>query len=426
MRVINLTVLFLTIFMYATAQPAGKGFDAVRLQRIDQFFEKEIRENHIPGAAVMLIKKGEVVYNKAFGYADIESKRKMRTDDIFRIASQTKAITSVAAMMLWEEGKFLLDDPVSQYIPAFKSPQVLVAFNPQDSSYTTRPAKREITIRHLLSHTSGLIYNLPYMGDPQLTSIYNKAGINSILGAPGATVAENMQKLAKLPLLHDPGESFTYGLSTDLLGYLVEVISGKNLETFFRERILTPLEMNDTWFNLPADKTSRLVSVYQPLPDGRLIKAERVFDGISGNYPAIAHTYLSGGAGMSSTTADYAKFLQMILHKGKYKGKQLLSAATVDMMLSNQLSENTHPSPYPYKPYEFQFGLGFAVENEKNDHLEPLRKGSFSWAGAMATYYFVDPKEDLIALFYTQEFGTPLWNYYESITRVLTYQALAD
>jgi len=426
MKVFKIAVLLLILQQHATAQAVNNGFDNTRLQRIDKFLEKEIKENHIPGASVLLIKKGQVVYNKAFGYADIESKRVMRTDDIFRIASQTKAVTSVAAMLLWEEGKFLLEDPVSKYIPAFKSPKVLVSFNAQDSSYTTRPAKREITIRHLLTHTSGLIYQIPYLGDPQLASIYNKAGIPALLGAPGTTVGEKMQELAKLPLLHDPGESFTYGLSTDLLGYLVEIWSGQTLETFFRERIFRPLEMNDTWFNLPAEKAKRLISVYQPLQNGQLEKAERVFDGGPGNYPAIQHTYLSGGGGLSSTTADYAKFLQMLLHKGKYKGTQLLSPATVAMMLTNQLEENTHTSPYPAMPQDFQFGLGFALETEKNDHLQPLRKGSFSWEGAVATYYWVDPQEDLVALFYTQEFATPLWGYYQNIFRVLTYQALVD
>ena len=417
--------LLLLIGLHAASQQVNNGFDPKKLQRIDRFLEKEILDKHIPGASVLLIRKGQVVYNKAFGYADIETGRKMKTDDIFRVASQTKAITSAAAMMLWEEGKFLLDDPVSKYFPEFKSPQVLTGFNQQDSSFTTRAAIREITIRHLLTHTSGLIYQIPYMGDPRLASIYNKAGIPAILGA-NTTVREKMKELAKLPLLHDPGETFTYGLSTDLLGALVEHWSGQNLETFFRERIFTPLNMQDTWFNLPAAKAARLISVYQPVQDGKLVKAERVFDGAPGNYPAMPHTYLSGGGGLSSTTADYAKFLDMILHKGKYKGGQLLSPATVELMLTNQLNESVKTSPYPAFPENFQMGLGFALETAKNDHLQPLRAGSFSWEGALATYYWVDPELDLIALFYTQEFGTPLWSYYQNIFRVLTYQALTD
>lgn len=417
--------LLLLIGLHAASQQVNNGFNPKKLQRIDRFLEKEILDKHIPGASVLLIRKGQVVYNKAFGYADIETGRKMKTDDIFRVASQTKAITSAAAMMLWEEGKFLLDDPVSKYFPEFKSPQVLTGFNQQDSSFTTRAAIREITIRHLLTHTSGLIYQIPYMGDPRLASIYNKAGIPAILGA-NTTVREKMKELAELPLLHDPGETFTYGLSTDLLGALVEHWSGQNLETFFRERIFTPLNMQDTWFNLPAGKAARLISVYQPVQDGKLVKAERVFDGAPGNYPAVPHTYLSGGGGLSSTTADYAKFLDMILHKGKYKGGQLLSPATVELMLTNQLNESVKTSPYPAFPENFQMGLGFALETAKNDHLQPLRAGSFSWEGALATYYWVDPELDLIALFYTQEFGTPLWSYYQNIFRVLTYQALTD
>ncbi len=426
MKAFKITLILISLCLHAATQTVNNGFDKTKLQRIDQFIEKEIQENRIPGASVLLIKKGQIVYNKAFGYADIESKRRMKTDDIFRIASQTKAITSVAALLLWEEGKFLFDDPVSKYIPAFQSPKVLTGFNPADSSYTSRPAKREITIRHLLTHTSGLIYQLPYMGDPRLAAVYDKAGIPALLGAPGTTTGQKMQELAKLPLLHDPGESFSYGLSTDLLGYLVELWSGQNLESFFRERIFRPLEMNDTWFNLPADKTARLISVYQPLPGGKLVKAAQVFDGSPGNYPAIAHTYLSGGGGLSSTTADYAKFLQMVLHKGNYKGKQILSPTTVALMLTNQLKDDVGTSPFPPMPENFQFGLGFALETERNDYLQPLRKGSFSWEGAVATYYWVDPQEDLIALFYTQEFATPQWVYYQQIFRVLTYQALVD
>jgi CubicO group peptidase (beta-lactamase class C family) len=259
-----------------------------------------------------------------------------------------------------------------------------------------------------------------------LTAIYNKAGIPALLSTPGTTIGAKMQELAKLPLLHDPGEAFTYGLSTDLLGYLVEIWSGQNLEIFFRERIFHPLEMNDTYFNLPADKVARLVSVYQPVQDGKLIKAATVFDGGPGNYPAIAHTYLSGGGGLSSTTADYAKFLQMVLHKGNYNGKQILSPATVELMLTNQLANNVGTSPWPAMPENFQVGLGFALETERNNYLQPLCKGSFSWQGALATYYWVDPQEELIALFYTQEYATPHWNYYQQIFRVLTYQALVS
>jgi CubicO group peptidase (beta-lactamase class C family) len=426
MKVFQLAALLFALGVQAIAQKADQGFSALKLQQIDRFIQKEIQDKQIPGACVLLIKKGQVVYNKAFGYADIESQRLMKTDDIFRIASQTKAVTSVAAMLLWEEGKFLLDDPVSKYLPAFQAPKVMTGFNLKDSSYTTRPVKGEITIRHLLTHTSGLIYQLPYMGDANLASVYQKAGIPAILGAPGTTTSEKMQELAKLPLLHDPGTTFTYGLSTDLLGYLVELWSGQNLETFFRERIFRPLDMNDTYFNLPPDKTARLISIYQPIGNGKLMKAERVFDGAPANYPATTHTYLSGGGGLSSTTADYAKFLQMLLHKGSYKGGQLLSRATVALMLTNQLSEKVGTSPYPAMPENFQFGLGFALETERNDYLQPLSKGSFSWDGAAATYYWVDPQEDLIALFYTQEFGTPKWSYYQQMFRVLTYQALVN
>jgi CubicO group peptidase (beta-lactamase class C family) len=408
-----------------TANPIRHGLDRERLSRIDDYINQQIRAKHISGANALLIRNGEVVYNKSFGYADIESKRKMQSDDIFRIASQTKAITGLAAMMLWEEGKFLLDDPISKYIPEFKNPQVLVAFNEKDSSYTVRPASREITVRDLFRHTSGLSYQLLYIGDNRMAAIYTKAGVPGLIGFPGTTLAEKMKVLAKLPLLHNPGETFTYGLSVDVLGYLVEIWSGQSLDAFFRSRIFEPLEMHDTYFNLPKEKKNRLVSLYQPMPDGKLVKVDYpIYDNGNASYPTETRTYFSGGGGLSATIGDYAKLLTLFLQKGVYKTRRLLSPATVELMLTNQLQDGVGTSPTPPMPDNFQFGLGFELETAKNDYLAPMSIGSFMWAGAFGTYYWVDPKENLIGLFYTQEFVSPYWGDQQDEFKIVTYQAI--
>lgn len=243
----------------------------------------------------------------------------------------------------------------------------------------------------------------------------------------GTTAINNqqaMEALAKVPLQHHPGEHFTYGMSSDLLGYLVELWSGKSLPEFYSERIFQPLEMNDTYFTLPADKQHRLVSIHQPLEDGGIVKVDYpVFDQADPLYPNQPSTLFSGGAGLSGTASDYSKFLTMFLHKGAYKGKRLLSPKTVALMHSNQLAEGVTASPVPQMPADFAFGLGFGLGTEKNDHVQPLSVGSFSWDGAYHTHYFADPKEQLIGIFLTQQFYSPYWSMGEMF-RNMVYQAI--
>lgn len=407
---------YLSIALPAQAQ---QGFS-----KIDSLVARHMAQQHIPGATALIIRNGEVIYKKAFGYADVAAKRKMQTNDIFRIASQSKAITSFAVMQLWEDGKFLLDDAVSQYIPAFKNPKVLVSFNAKDSGYTSKPATREITVRDLLRHTSGIAYPAIF-SDPTMWAIYQKAGVPSGIGTHTATLKEKMELLATLPLQHNPGEAWTYGLNTDLLGYLIEIWSGQPLDVYLRQHVFELLDMHDTYFHLPKEKQSRLVSLYE-WNNGSLNKvAHPLYEGVDPLFPTLQGSYLSGGAGLSSTVEDYAHFLTMLLNKGVYKDKRIIGRKTVELMLTNQLSDKMRISANPAQPEDFQFSLGFAVETSKNDYLLPLSIGSFGWGGAFNTHGWVDPQEKLIGLLFTQEYLSPWFSIGEEF-KVLTYQALKD
>lgn len=377
----------------------GQTIKTEKYERIDKIAEQLLNQNKIAGASILLFKNNTIVYNKAFGFADIATKKPMETNSIFRIASQTKAITSVAAMMLFEEGKFLLDEPVSKYIPTFKNPKVLVSFNQKDSSYTTKPASREITIRDLFRHTSGITYPV-FSIDERFNAIYAKAGIATGIGSKGI-LKEEIIKLSNMPLLHNPGEAFTYGLNTDVLGYLIEIWSGKKLEVFLKERIFEPLDMNDTYFSLPKEKENRLVSLCQKVHT-KLEKVNTpIYEGNEINYPIVKRVYTSGGAGLSSTTADYAKFLQLILNKGEYDHTRLIGQKTIALMMQNQLNEKVKINGMDE---DFQFGLGFGLVTQKNKYLYSSSVGTFYWGGAFNTHYWADPEEGLIGLIFTQEY----------------------
>jgi CubicO group peptidase (beta-lactamase class C family) len=370
---------------------AATGFLDTRLARIDSLVVRLLAERRIPGAVVMLVRDGQVAYHKAFGVRNITTRAPLQRDDIFRIASQTKAITSLAAMMLWEEGKFALDDPVSRYLPEFDSQTVIVKFDPSDSSYTSRAAKRRSTIRQLFTHSSGIEY--ADIGSEEFKAIYAKAGLTAI-GREGDVLAQKVRVLAKLPLSAEPGERFTYSMSVDVLGRLVEVWSGMPLDQFLRTRIFEPLQMRDTWFELPTDRRSRLVALHTE-KDGVLEVMRETQSGMHPDFPARRVTYFAGGAGLSGTTADYARFLQLFLNGGELDGVRLLSRKTVEMMLTNQI-----PRLQP------AFGLGFALETPENDYRTVLSAGTFSWGGAFATTYWADPKERLVALIYANVLGS--------------------
>lgn len=399
-----------------TALPGSVGFSADRLKRIDENINGWMKDGRLNGCVALIIRNGKIIYHKAFGYDDLEKTKPIKTDHIYRIASQTKAITSVAIMMLYEEGKFLLDDRVSKYIPEFAKQQVLDKFNEADSSYTTVPAKSDITIRQLLTHTSGISY--PQIGTKEANAIYGKAGLVAGLGVEvGRLMEDDVKKIAKLPLMHQPGEKFTYGFNTDILGRLVEIFSGMNLDQFFRKRIFEPLGMNDTYFYLPKEKQHRLVTLYEEV-DNKLVKAKPETEQNGAfliNYPNTAGTYFSGGAGLSSTAMDYAIFLQMMLNGGEYNGKRLLSRNTVRMITMNQIGDIAFGVN--------KFGLGFGITTEKGSSIIPTPEGVFDWGGAFATTYWADPKENLIGIIYRQLWRTTLGEIAPKF-KVLTYQAL--
>jgi CubicO group peptidase (beta-lactamase class C family) len=397
----------------AEARPESAGFSPERLQRMDHFLQDYVEQRRIPGAVALIARNGKIIYHKSFGQDDTDTRTPLRRDAIFRIASQTKAVTSVAVMMLFEEGKFLLDEPVSNYIPAFKNPQVMDKFNGADTTYTTVPANREITIRDLLTHTSGISY--PSIGTKEANAMYAKAKIPSGIGTPNGNLGEAINALAKLPLIHQPGEKFSYGLNTDVLGYLVEVVSGMSLDQFFRTRIFEPLGMKDTYFYLPAEKHKRLAVLYTENASKAYVKQVGQASA-SPDYPKQNGSFYSGGAGLSSTIYDYAIFLQMLLNGGEYNGKRLLSPATVRMMTRNQIGDINMGNK--------KFGLGFGITTEREAARLPVSEGSFDWGGIFGTTYWVDPTEGIVALLYTQKFPNS-YNDLGDKYRVLVYQALA-
>ena len=401
------------------ASPESVGISSERIARMDNIFQNSVNNKEVPGVAAIVIRNGKIVYHKSFGMADNQSNRALKKDDIFRIASMSKAITSTAVMMLWEEGKFQLDDPISKYIPEFKNPTLVKSFSFRDSSYTTEPAKNEITIRHLLSHTSGLGYGV-IDGDERFKAMYKKAGITDLYTTESIKIGESVKKLAKLPLHHNPGEKYTYSEGLDVLGYFIEVISGMPFDEFLRKKMFEPLGMNDTYFYLPDNKAARLVSVQRPNKDGQWEKFPVTF--YDTDYPIKgAKTFFSGGAGLSSTAKDYATFLQMYLNEGELGGKRFLSRKTIDAILSNQ-TENL----FGGEKGDSFFGLAYSVLRVKGENKGGIgSEGTFTWGGYFNTNYFADPKEKIIGIIMKQTQQTKGDNLNE-LFRQIIYQSLDD
>ena len=405
-----ITLIFITLAVSAIAQtssiqksaplsdvtPESAGMSTERLNRIDAMCKTSVEDGDLPGIVALVARKGKIVFYEAYGMADNQSNRKMEKDHIFRIASQSKAITSTAVMMLWEEGRFRLDDPVSKFIPEFKNPRVLTSFKYADTSYSAEPADKEITIRHLLTHTSGIGYGV-IDGDERFKMIYKKAGITDLFTTEDITIGESVKKLARLPLHHNPGEEFTYSEGLDVLGYFIEVVSGMPFDEFLRERLFDPLGMDDTWFYLPGSKADRLVSV-QKKENGKWVRYPVTF--YDTDYPMKgARRFFSGGAGLSSTARDYATFLQMYLNGGELNGVRILSRTTVQSILGNQTGD-LFGDKIEY------YGLAFGViTSEGQDAGGQGSEGTFSWGGYFNTQYFADPKEQTIGVLMKQTQG---------------------
>jgi len=398
------------------SHPEQVGMSSERLARIDDMLEQAIKDNEIPGAVALIARNGSVVFHKAYGMADNNAGREMKPNDIFRIASQSKAITSTAVMMLWEEGKFRLDDPISKYIPEFKNPRVLKSFSYRDTSYTSIPAKREITIRDLLSHQSGLGYGV-IDGDERFSMIYEKAGITDLFTTEDITIEESVKKLAKLPLHHHPGEAHTYSEGLDVLGYFIEIISGMPFDKFLRKRLFDPLGMDDTWFYLPQKLSKRLVPIQHPV-DRKWERYPVTF--YDPDYPVKgAKRFFSGGAGLSSSAKDYATFLQMYLNGGELDGIRILSRTTVNIILSNQIGDL-------WEGRGMFFGLAFGVLDELGEAKGGQGSaGTFDWGGYFNTQYFADPQEKIVGILMKQTQGTrkdnTAWRF-----RQMVFQAIDD
>lgn len=395
--------------------PEKVGFSATRLKQIDKHLQNYIDKQWIAGAVGIVARNGKVVYHNSLGYSNVDGKVAMKKDDIFHIMSMTKPIVSLAIMMLYEENKFTLDDPVSNYIPEFKNLQFLDSIN-KDSSFVATPTRKPMTIRHLLSHTSGIGYGFVY---PNARVIYTKAGIpDSPSDLKGKTIklSEKMKVLASLPLLHQPGERWTYGLSSDMLGYLVEVISGQSLADFVTQRILKPLQMNDSHFGLPKEKENRLATVYYDNGKGG-IGAYGKND--ASNLIEGGRVYFSGGSGMVSTALDYLKFAQMLLNGGELNGVRLVSRKTVELMTTNQIGGLFINAAGD------KFGLGFSVPTEQSSFKTLGAGSSFGWGGALTTNFWFDKKEGIAAVLMTQIAPTSHGDVVDKF-RIAVYQALND
>jgi len=402
--------------------PEAVGVSSERLKRIDAYMLKHVDDGQLNGGTMIIVRKGRIVYHRAFGKSDLEKGTPMTREHLFRIASMTKPVVSTAVMMLLEEGKFSLDDPVSKYIPAFARPTVLEKFNAADTTWTAVPAKSEVTVRQLLSHSSGIGY--AQIGSAEARAIYYKYGINGGIGTPGSTLREMIPRLAKLPLFHHPGEKYLYGMNVDVLGYLVEIWSGMPIDRFMQERLFGPLGMKDTHFFLPMEKHARLVPLYKQDEDMRLRRQDSIIH-LNGDFysdfPKTRGTFFSGGAGLTSTALDYAIFCQMFLNGGTYNGVRILSPHTIRMMTSNQIG--TLSMGKPGDPN--RFGLGFGVYTKGSEAVTPAQEGSFDWGGMFATHFWIDPKSQLACVFLRNIW--PLRNgELQARLKNLVYQALTD
>lgn len=362
---------------------------AERLQRWEGVVNDYVKKGKISGAVTIVVRDGKMAYLSAIGKRDIESGAAMETDTIFRIASMSKAVTSVAAMMLIEEGKLLLNDPVWKYIPAFKKTTVAVADGPgKNSTYKKVPAKRAITIRDLLTHTSGYSY-----GDGVSREEYKAAGFTSWYFADKSEpIGVWMERLAALPADAQPGEKYIYGYNTDILGAVIEKASGQTLNEFFTQRIFRPLKMVDSHFFLPPEKANRLAAVYSAdANSSSVVRAADPFKG-QGDYVKGPRVCYAGGAGVLSTARDYARLLQMLLNGGELEGVRLLSPAGVALMSSNHVGNL-------YQEGRFGFGLGFEVVEHIGRAGRYGSEGEYGWGGAYFTKYFVAPREKMVTVF---------------------------
>jgi CubicO group peptidase (beta-lactamase class C family) len=435
MRALKLPVVFVCVFVLQahvlgewpsvqSARPRVEGLASVgvapdRVERLHQGMQGFVDRKEASGIVTLIAREGKLVDLHAVGLADIEKNVPMKTDSIFRIASMTKPITSVAVMMLFEEGKLFLTDPVSKFIPAFKSSMVMEGAGAEAKPV---PARRAITIRDLLSHRGGITYG--FLNGGAVGGSYRKNGVTDGLTSTPLTLEENVNKLAAEPLVSQPGDRFNYSLSTDVLARVVEVVSGQKFDAFLRDRIFTPLKMVDTDFVVPDAKWSRFVTVYSPDGKGgiRPMNDPETF-GNTNMSPwqlyKTGRTYFSGGAGLASTASDYARFANMLLNGGTLDGVRLLSPKTVELMTMSHTSELT--PPLPLLGPGVNFGLGFRVVTDLAATQSLGSNGLYGWIGIYGTSFWVDPKEKLVAVMLVQKYPNPTVT---ATFQTLVYQTL--
>ncbi|MYA72528.1 beta-lactamase family protein [Candidatus Poribacteria bacterium] len=398
-KLTHISLLLFCVAAFAFGQglpmtvPEEVGVSAKRLKRIRSLLQGYYNSGQVSGFLTVVARRGKIVHFETIGMRDVENSKPIESDTIFHIYSMSKPITSVAVMMLYEEGHFQLGTPVSRFIPEFENMKV---YNEDQTEILD--AKKKITIKHLLMHTAGLTYG---WGNKPVDTRYKEAKIRE----PGSTLADMVKKLGNIPLVHEPNEKWTYSVSTDVLGYLVEVVSGMPFEEFLQKRLFEPLGMVDTGFSVPPEKRDRLATLYRRTKENGIERTKRAA------IPDDEFTFFpSGGGGLVSTAADYMRFSQMLLNGGELEGVRILGKKTVELMR------------YPH--HNNRFGLGFAIVTDRNPPNILESVGNFSWGGAAATTFWIDPQEELVGLLMTQLLNN---RYpFQQQFKVLTYQALTE
>ncbi len=391
MRPLRILLVFAALLPAAkipSGKPEDAGLSAERLRRVHEVMQRYIDSGEVAGTVTLVARKGRVVHLEAQGLADLGTRAPMRTDHIFRLASMTKPITSIAAMMLMEEGRYQLHDPLSKFLPEFKEMKVAIANRPHErlaAGYRLVPAEREITIEHILTHTAGLATET----SGPLKDLVRQLNAER---KPDDVLADRIRRLAKLPLSFQPGTAWEYGPGTDVVGRLVEVVSGQSLDAFFRSRILDPLGMADTHFYLPDSHLSRLATAYEK-KDGKLVR-------LGAEGPAQRNgKYFSGGGGLAGSIEDYCRFTQMLLNGGRLDNTRIVGRKTIELMSRNHIGDLPM---WEDSLRGYRFGLGFRVMADPGAAAKLVSTGSYGWGGAYGTYFWVDPKEEMIGILMLQ------------------------
>ncbi len=393
-----------------TTKPERVGMSSERLQRIEPVMQKYIDEQLVAGTVTLIARKGRVVHFEAQGYMDAENKVPMRKDAIFRIASMTKPITSIALMMLWEEGKFQLRDPVSKFLPEFKDQMVSTTSDASGKTGELVPVAREANVRDMLTHTAGMANN--YIGNVEAYRELSRV-------RPDDTLESLIKRLASAPLNYQPGSAWQYSAATDVVGRLVEVMSGVSLDEYLREKIFTPLGMNDTHFFLEDTQGGRLTAQYTPGEDNKITLQDP--GSVDSRWIKGPKKVYRGAGGLVSTAHDYVRFQQMVLNGGELEGVRLLAPTTVSLILENHTGELPLWLPGP----GMGFGLGYGVVVDRGEAATPLSEGSGYWGGAYCTISWVDPKQEIVGIMMTQVRPYTHINIRQDF-QVLTYQAILD